>query len=66
MRARNRLLTIIVVAGALCFPAAPALASTPATFGTHVRDCAQTEGFTGFHNPGMHRGAAGWDGEPCR
>lgn len=45
----------------------PALAddATGAQFGQHVRDCAQTMGFTGQHNPGMHRGYAGWDGMTC-
>lgn len=30
-------------------------------FGQHVRTCAQTMGFDGVHNPGMHQGFAGWD-----
>jgi len=30
-------------------------------FGSHVVDCAQDPGFNGEHNPGMHRGYAGWD-----
>ena len=30
-------------------------------FGGHVVMCAQTMGFNGQHNPGMHRGFAGWD-----
>jgi len=34
-------------------------------FGQHVSHCAQTIGFDGAHNPGMHRGYAGWDGMPC-
>ncbi len=34
-------------------------------FGQHVRRCAQTMGFSGHHNPGMHQGNAGWDGIPC-
>ena len=41
-------------------------AGTPAaadTFGQHVRHCAQTVGFDGEHNPGMHRGLAGWSPE---
>ncbi|MFG2058698.1 hypothetical protein ACGFI9_32205 [Micromonospora sp. NPDC048930] len=36
-----------------------------ADFGQHVRTCAQTMGFTGQHNPGMHSGYAGWDGMTC-
>lgn len=62
----KRLLTITLLAAALVLPATPALASAPANFGTHVRDCAQTMGFSGTHNPGMHHGAAGWDGQPCQ
>ena len=34
-------------------------------FGQHVSHCAQTMGFNGQHNPGMHQGYAGWDGMPC-
>lgn len=30
-------------------------------YGQHVRMCAQTMGFDGAHNPGMHNGFAGWD-----
>ena len=43
----------------------PAGAASAGSFGQHVRDCAQTMGFSGTHNPGMHHGAAGWDGDPC-
>ena len=45
-----------------------ALASTPtgADYGQHVRVCAQTMGFTGEHNPGMHQGFSGWDGMTCQ
>jgi hypothetical protein len=69
MRTRDRLLTITLIAAALAFaaPATTAFADTPPTYGQHVRDCAQTMGgFTGAHNPGMHRGASGWDGSPCQ
>lgn len=34
-------------------------------FGQHVSQCAQTMGFSGDHNPGMHRGLSDWDGMPC-
>ena len=35
-------------------------------FGDHVSACARTTGFDGTHNPGMHRGFAGWDAhETC-
>lgn len=30
-------------------------------FSAHVVMCAQTMGFNGQHNPGMHHGFAGWD-----
>lgn len=39
--------------------AVPANASDD--FGQHVRTCAQTMGFNGQMNPGMHRGYSGWD-----
>ena len=58
--------TSIIVGGMLTVPASSALAGTPSNFGSHVRECAQSMGFSGSHNPGMHRGAAGWDGQPCR
>lgn len=37
--------------------AAPANATDD--FGQHVRDCAQTHGFDGEMNPGMHQGRYG-------
>jgi len=58
-----------VIAIALTAPlvSSPAWASPQAgpEFGQHVRECAQQVGFSGEHNPGMHRGAAGWDGMTC-
>lgn len=52
-----------LAAGAVALPAAGAsAATTDPTFGDHVVECAQTMGFTGDHNPGMHGGASGWDG----
>ena len=38
-----------------------ASAGTGAEFGHHVQSCAQTMGFDGTHDPGMHTGYAGWD-----
>jgi hypothetical protein len=38
-------------------------AANDGEFGQHVRSCAQTMGFSGEHNPGMHRGFHGWDPE---
>ena len=35
-------------------------ASAAGDFGHHVRTCAQTMGFSGAHNPGMHQGLHGW------
>jgi hypothetical protein len=40
-------------------------ASTGRDYGHHVAACAQTMGFIGSHNPGMHHGIAGWDGAAC-
>ena len=41
-------------------------ASENADYGQHVRTCAQTMGFDGTHNPGMHQGKSGWDaGHQC-
>jgi hypothetical protein len=54
--------TILLIAA----PNAPfADEPTVAKYGLHARDCAQTMGFTGEHNPGMHQGFAGWDGMTC-
>ena len=37
-----------------------------AAYGQHVRQCAQSMGFDGVHNPSMHRGASMWDpGHVC-
>lgn len=41
-------------------------ASGAANFGNHVSKCARDVGFGAAHNPGMHRGAAGWDGSVCQ
>ena len=65
------LLPVAVLAGRALIlgPTAAAVASTnvaAANFGQHVRTCAQAMGFSGEHNPGMHHGAAGWDGMPCQ
>lgn len=34
-------------------------------FGRHVVSCVRARGFDRAHNPGMHQGAAGWDGHEC-
>ncbi len=54
-----------ISAAALFAPVAASAQTTGADFGRHVSHCSQTMGFSGTHNPGMHRGFAGWDGEPC-
>jgi hypothetical protein len=67
----NRRTRIIVIAATfttvLALPAA-AQAADPAAndYGQHVRHCAQTMGFSGDHNPGMHHGNAGWTGMTCQ
>lgn len=52
-----------VVAGAALMLAVGA--GTPAVaagdFGEHVSTCAQTTGFSGDHNPGMHQGFHEWN-----
>jgi hypothetical protein len=52
------IVTAVVAAGLTVGTTAPASAHD--RFGDHVRSCAQTMGFDGEHNPGMHRGASGW------
>ena len=66
MRIRNAVVVASLVTGSLALPGAAALAGPSDTFGSHVRACAQTMGFSGSHNPGMHRGSSGWDGMPCQ
>jgi len=60
---------VTAIAAATLALAAPTAAmadtGTGSQFGQHVRVCAQTMGFNGDHNPGMHHGYAGWDGMPC-
>lgn len=40
---------------------AAAQTASAGEFGQHVRACAQTMGFSGGHNPGMHHGFHGWE-----
>lgn len=55
-------LSVAVLAAALSLTSTPfASAGTGQEFGHHVQSCAQTMGFDGTHNPGMHTGYAGWD-----
>jgi len=66
MRVREALLSTALVTVFVLAGTAPAFAVNPSTFGTHVRDCAQTMGFGGSHNPSVHHGPAGWDGARCQ
>ena len=56
---------LTAVTGALVgatLAAAPAQAAdSQSDFGQHVTVCAQTMGFDGTHNPGMHQGITNWD-----
>jgi hypothetical protein len=69
MTLSRRIAATVGIAAALVI-AAPSAAfadgPTGAQYGQHVRQCAQTMGFTGEHNPGMHNGFAGWDGMTCQ
>ena len=57
-----RALVVVSVASVAALGASPALAANAdADFGQHVRMCAQTMGFDGTHNPGMHQGKSGWN-----
>ncbi|HSR25451.1 MAG TPA: hypothetical protein VLW53_17990 [Candidatus Eisenbacteria bacterium] len=67
----KRLSLAALAAAAIGLPPVAALADAPRgptgrEFGQHVAQCAHLMGgFTGAHNPGMHRGFAGWDGMTC-
>jgi len=60
---------VSAVAGAVLLAAPTGAYAQDATgrdYGHHVAHCAQTMGFDGTHNPGMHRGYAGWSPmHPC-
>jgi hypothetical protein len=58
---RTRTIATFIAAGAATL--AMTTAASPASagdLGQHVRECAQTHGFDGEMNPGMHQGYAGW------
>ncbi len=65
---RYAAITGVVIVVGVSTPAV-ALAAQPSpsggSFGQHVSTCAQTMGFNGEHNPGMHRGFADWNGMAC-
>lgn len=66
MRIRRALITAAAtLAVVLLAPSTAEAAPDSNSFGQHVRTCAQTMGFSGTHNPGMHHGAAGWNGMTC-
>lgn len=52
-----------VLVGVVALPAAASADTGPTggDLGGHVVVCAQTMGFDGQHNPGMHTGFADWD-----
>lgn len=58
IRAATLTAVAAILAGGLAAPAAAA-----DDFGQHVRTCAQTMGFDGEHNPGLHQGFNGWSPE---
>ena len=65
MRVCSVLATTTLIVGFLALPGTAAQAMPSDSFGSHVRACAQSMHFSGSHNPGMHQGAANWDGTPC-
>jgi hypothetical protein len=69
MRGWRRVVVVAAAVGAavVAVPAAGWADTDPtgADFGEHVVQCAQTTGFEGEHNPGMHDGYAGWEAHEC-
>lgn len=67
MRKLFRATAVLALAGAGVLAAGPAQAADAGSdFGQHVSSCAQSMGFDGTHNPGMHEGKSGWEpGEMC-
>ena len=63
---KKLLIALIISSGFLVPGVAGATPPTePGEFGQHIANCAQEHGFDAAHNPGMHRGRAGWDGASC-
>lgn len=52
---------VSMAASALLVAGSAQAADSLDDYGQHVRVCAQTMGFDGMHNPGMHEGITGWD-----
>lgn len=65
MHVRSAVVSTLLLAGFIVLPMGAAQASPSNSFGEHVRTCAQAGHLSASQNPGMHRGAAGWDGMPC-
>lgn len=61
----TRRLMIGAAAAVAALALTPAAAAADPEFGRHVAECAQTTGFDGGHNPGMHQGRAGWTPHEC-
>lgn len=61
----RKLVAVAVIAAAISIPIAAGAAEPNDDFGPHVRACVQQHGLDSSHNPGMHKGAAGWDGSIC-
>lgn len=63
----RRIPLVASLAAALLGIAGPAdAAASPAPFGEHVVHCAQTVGFSGTHNPGVHhQGFSNWHEGTC-
>ena len=57
---RKLIVTVALASALMVIPAAASAAPPVGSFGSHVSQHARTIGFDGTHNPGMHRGAAGW------
>ena len=57
---------IAVTALSVVGPASARPAPGAQTFGGHVVSCLSEMRFDGAENPGMHRGAADWDGSECQ
>lgn len=64
---RLRLILLGAPTAALLLTASPvsaAPAAVPSPYADHVVHCAQADGFTGTHNPGVHhQGYSGWQQE---
>jgi hypothetical protein len=67
MRKLCRATAVLALAGAGMLAAGSAqAAAADSDFGQHVSTCAETTGFDGTHNPGMHEGRSGWEpGHTC-